>query len=65
MKLFFDKSASAEAERAIAAVATSATAIMIADQDYVIRFMNPAVKDLLTQAEADLKKVFPISVSTT
>jgi methyl-accepting chemotaxis protein len=59
MKLFFDKSASAEAERAIAAVATSATAIMIADQDYVIRFMNPAVKDLLTQAEADLKKVFP------
>jgi methyl-accepting chemotaxis protein len=59
MKLFFDKSASADAERAIAAVSTSATPIMIADQDYVIRFMNPAVTELLTAAEADLRQAFP------
>ncbi len=59
MNLFAKKSASADAERTLAAVATSATPIMIADQDYVIRFMNPAVSQLLTEAESDLRQAFP------
>jgi methyl-accepting chemotaxis protein len=48
-----------EREAKAAAIESSTVPLMIADESLNITFMNPAVKQLLTEAEADLRSELP------
>ncbi|MBE9608802.1 PAS domain-containing protein [Chitinilyticum litopenaei] len=54
-----ERKASDEMSRIMGALETTSTNVMIADADRNIIYMNRSVRDMLTEAQADLRKALP------